>query len=251
MENKFFKKFTKDFLIEYPNSKIDEGINYIITSFKEYFFCNKKIYNLFEFNENSKYKLKDINLIYILIEFGNYLLKLNLDNHHFLNNYFSLNNVYSLYNESTIYFIMIKMYIIFYEKLKKYKSYFGDILYINEYLDEFSNYNINITNLSFYKKDISYENKKNIILKEYEVNNLKKRNSIYILFWLIKNDIEKNLLNKNILENNNFMKLKEMMNILNNHQLSIEDINKINLIQEKHNVIDNYKLFKDIFILNK
>lgn len=250
MENKLIEKFIKDFLIEYPNSKIDEGINYIINSFKDEIFCNKKIYNLFEFNENSKYKLKDINLIYILIEFGNYLLKINLDNPHFLNNYFLLNNLYSLYNESTIYLIMMKIGIIFYEKLKKYKSYFEDILYINEYLDEFSNY-INITNLSFYKKDISFENKKNIILKEYELNNLKKRNYIYVLFWLIKNDIEKNLLDENILENNNFMKLKEIMNILNNCQLSIDDVNKIDLIQRKHNVIDNYKLFKDIFILNK
>ena len=245
------KQFINDFKIKFPNSKIDEGINYIINSFKEDFFCSQNIFNLFTFLENSKYKLSDIKLVYILIEFSNFLLKINLDNPHFLNNYFSLNNLYSLYNESTIYLIMIKMGIIFYEELNKYKSHFEDIPYINDYFEELENYNISITNLSFYRKDISFEEKKNIILTEYEDMNIKKRNSIYTLFWLIQNDIKNNLLEENILKNQNFIKLKEIMNILNNKKITSEDIRNIDVIQEKYNVIDNYKLFKDILNLNK
>ena len=41
------------------------------------------------------------------------------------------------------------------------------------------------------------------------------------------------------------------MNILNNKKITSEDIKKIEAIQENYNVIDNYKLFKDILILNK
>ena len=171
-------------------------------------FCSFNIFDMFKFYKNSKYELEDINLLYILIEFSNFLLKINLDNPHFLNNYFKLTKLYFHYNEATIYLIMIKIGIIFYEKLNKYKSYFEEIPYINDYFKELENYNINISNLSFYKKDITFENKKNIILKEYEDMIIKKRNSIYVLFWLIKKDIENNLIKGNILENQKLHKIK-------------------------------------------
>ena len=232
-------------LIKSPKSRIDEGINYILLNFKQDNFLFHKIFEIFTFLENDKFSLENIELFYLLIEFSLFSNKTFLDNYHFLNNYFKETNLYKIYDESTIYFIFMKKQIYIYNTFKSKKEILKKINISNiEKIFELQNFDF-FKYPNFFSKNISPEEKKNIILEEYHLHLQKCRKYVFLIFWIIENDINYNILDKDIDEFEDFKIIDKISDIFLEKELLEVKIQEIDSLQKKHKVIQNYKLFKE------
>ena len=239
------KNFFKTFHIEFPNSRIDEGINNILINFNEEIFSFRKIFDLFSFKVNSKYKLEDIELFYVITEFSFYCSKILLDNPHFLNNYFNESDLYVKYEESTCYFIFIKMKILFYQNIRD-KLYVFDRIeedYKND-LQEKVNFNI-CKYEEFFHKDLNLNRKKEIILTEYNKDIKKYKQYLFLTLWIIQNDINNNILDNNITNLKEFKVIQKISELFLKDKIVKKDFIELDILQSNYKVIENYKLFKE------
>ena len=242
-KNQFIEKIK----IEYPKLRIDVGINKILDNFNSIYF--KKIFDIFNFsNINNKiYKLDDIKSIYYLSEFQIYLVQIILNNPHLLNNYFHENfKFYSLFNESTCYFILMKL------KLRLITLYKPNNIIINKFnkylghIDKLFDFDIEEYQ-EFFQKNLDFERKKEILLSVYFKSLKKTKKNMFILFWLIEEDIKYNIFDLYD-DINNYKKYKEVEkigDIFLEDKITSDKIKEIDEIQNNFKVIDNYKLFKE------
>ena len=237
--------FLEKTLIKYPKSRIDQGINYILLNFKQDSFSFQKIFEMFTFKENDKFTPRNIELLYLLFEFILFSSRIFLDNNHFLDGYFKDTKIYQIYDESTIYFIFMKKQIYLYDKFNSEKDVFKGINKNNvEKIFDLHNFDF-FKYPNFFSKNISLEEKKNIILKEYNLNLKKSRKYIFIFFWIIENDIKHNILENDIEEFKQYKIIDQITDIFLEEKLTEEKIKEIDLLQQNHKVIQNYKLFKE------
>tara|TARA_B110000261_G_C13045625_1_gene342106 strand:+ start:468 stop:1208 length:741 start_codon:yes stop_codon:yes gene_type:complete len=241
------KKFLKIFYIEFPNSRIDDGINNILINFSENIFSFRKIFSLFSFEVNSKYESEDIELFYVLNEFYFYFYKILLDNPHFLNNHFNESDLYVKYEESACYFIFMKMKILFYQTVRDKLSIFDRIG--DDYrkdLEDKINFNIYKYD-EFFHKDLDLNRKKELILEEYNENIKKYRQYLFITLWIIQNDIDNNILDNNITNLEEFKVIQKISELFLKDKIVNNDFIEIDILQSNYKVIENYKLFKEFF----
>ena len=103
-----------------------------------------------------------------------------------------------VYDESTIYFIFIKKQIYLYTTFKLKKEILKKINLCNiEKIFELQNFDF-FKYPNFFSKNISPEEKKNIILEVYNLNLRKSRKYVFLIFWIIENDINHNILDNNL-----------------------------------------------------
>jgi hypothetical protein len=221
-----------------PKTKIDEGINYIINSFNNLKYQN--IYNFFNFKINSKYDSEEIELLYILIEFICFQSKILLDNPYLLNNYFRETELYKNYNLNSCIFIFMKLQLVFYKELRNKKKKFERV---KKYIHEFEKLFLLDIPEHFYTKKIELIEKKKILLNEF--NNIQKKikKYLFILFWIIEKDINENILDKNIIDLEEYKLIQQITDIFLENE---PNFNKIDLIQKQYKVLNNYDKFKEL-----
>ena len=242
-KNQFIEKIS----IKYPISRIDIGINTIVKNFNSDYL--KKIFDIFNFSNiiDKIYKIEDINLIYFLSEFQIYIVQIILNNPHLLNNYFHDKfEFYNLFNESTSYFILMKLKLrlftvfkpnkIIIHKLNKYLGHIDKLFDFN--IDEYHN---------FFQKNLDLNKKKEILLSIYYKSLKKVKRNMFILLWLIEEDIKYNIFDKfeDINDYNKLKKAEKISDIFLEDKILPDMIREIDLIQNNFKVIDNYKLFKE------
>jgi hypothetical protein len=244
------QKFIEKIQIQFPKSRIDSGINSILDNFNSNYF--KKIFDIFDFKniDNKIYRIEDIKLIYYLSEFQVYLVQILLNNQHLLNNHFKNDfRFYELFNESTCYFILMKLKLKLFTQLNpdkkiinKFNKYLGHIdklfdLNINDYQD-------------FFQKDLKYEKKKEILLSVYEKSLKKTRKNIFLLFWLIEEDIKFSIFDKyeDVKNYEKFRVVDKISDVFIKENITQENLIEIENLQNRFKVIDNYKLFKENII---
>ena len=158
-------------------------------------------------------------------------------------------DIYNLYGESNSYFMIIKIKLLVLKNFvnekkhfNKFRNYLGHIeklfnLYLSNYKD-------------FFQKNINPEKKRNILLDIYIKSLTKSKKNIFILFWLIDQDIKYNIFEKyqNIEEYEKYRYVQKISDIFLKKIIDKNDIREIDDIQNKYKVIENYKLFKEDFL---
>ena len=241
------QKFIEKIQIQFPKSRIDTGINLILENFKSNKFV--KLFNIFNFSniQDKIYKIEDIKSIYYLSELQVYLVEIILNNPHLLDNYFNSEfDLYNLFNESTCYFILIKL------KLKLFTNYKPNKEIINKFIKYLGHIN-KLFDLDFreyqdfFQKNIDLDKKRNILLSIYRKSLNKTKRNIFLLFWIIQEDINHSILDKyeDINEYEKFNQAEKIADIFLEKEIKKEKIFEIEEIQKKYKVIDNYKLFKE------
>lgn len=230
----------KKLIIKSPKSKIDEGINYIINTFNELKYRN--IYNFFEFKINDKYNLEDIELLYILCEFNYFQSKIFLDNPYFLNNYFNETDLYKNYNLNMCIFILTKIQLVLYSQLRTKKKKFDKV---KNYISELEKIYLLDINKEFYTKEIDNTKKQELLLDEFNKFNKKFKKYMFLLFWIIEKDINKNILDNNIINSKDYQLIDKITDIFLEDKPNFVEID---IIQKENKVFNNYKMFKELFI---
>ena len=221
-------------------SKIDEGINYIINSFNK--LEHQNIYNFFNFRINCKYDLEEIELLYILIEFSFFQSKILLDNPYLLNNYFRETELYENYNLNICIFIFMKLQLVFYKELRNKKKNFEKV---KKYISEIEKLCLLDIPEHFYTKKIELIEKNKILLKEFNKFKKKIKKHLFILFWIIEKDINENILDKNIIDLEEYKLIQQMTDVFLENE---PNFNEIDIIQKQYRVLDNYDKFKELVL---
>lgn len=221
-------------------SKIDEGINYIINSFNK--LEHQNIYNFFNFRINSKYDLEEIELLYILIEFSFFQSKILLDNPYLLNNYFRATELYENYNLNICIFIFMKLQLVFYKELRNKKKNFEKV---KKYISEIEKLCLLDIPEHFYTKKIELMEKNKILLKEFNKFKKKIKKHLFILFWIIEKDINESILDKNIIDLEEYKLIQQMTDVFLENE---PNFNEIDIIQKQYRVLDNYDEFKELVL---
>ena len=242
-KNQFIEKIK----IEYPRSRIDMGINTILKNFNTNYL--KKIFDIFNFSNinNKNYNFDDIRHIYYLSEFQIYIVQIILNNPHLLNNYFNDEfKFYNLFNESTCYFIIMKLKIRLFTIFKPYKIYIKKLNKYLGHLDKLFDFNIKEYQ-DFFQKDIEFDKKKDILLSIYSKSLKKAKRNMFIVFWLIEEDLKYNIFDEydDINNYHKFKQVEKIADIFLEDKILPDMIRDIDLIQINFKVIDNYKLFKE------
>ena len=116
---------------------------------------------------------------------------------------------------------------------------------VKNYISELEKiYLLNI-NKEFYTKEIDNTKKQELLLDEFNKFNKKFKKYMFLLFWIIEKDINKNILNNNIINSKDYQLIDKITDIFLEDKPNFVEID---IIQKENKVFNNYKMFKELVI---
>ena len=100
-------------------------------------------------------------------------------------------------------------------------------------------------NKEFYTKEIDNTKKQELLLDEFNKFNKKFKKYMFLLFWIIEKDINKNILDNNIINSKDYQLIDKITDIFLEDKPNFVEID---IIQKENKVFNNYKMFKELVI---